>query len=217
MAASRARASAVPTGCEAGGGWGRKLLPFRQPAPDPQPGALRARAVRHPRAAVTKPAQGQPAAPCAPRAPARRDGAAGCGRRRGARAAPARGRAAAAPPPPRRPAAAGRARARGRAASASPGARGQDEGEQLQQVERRRAGQPQPAQCRRCVHEQRRRHAAQRPRRLRRRQVEDLAVRGQDGGAPHPRDHGRRLGQLQAERRARGAGFWAWQENRRGD
>ncbi len=75
---------------------------------------------------------------------------------------------------------------------------GQDEGEQLQQIERRHDAQAEAAECRGCVDQQRRRQATQAGGGFRGRQQQQLAVGGEDCGAAVAGYDGRRVGQRNA-------------------
>ena len=83
------------------------------------------------------------------------------------------------------------------------GARGQREGEQLQQIECRHAAQTEAAECRRRMHQQRRRQAAQKGGGFRRGQQQQLTVGGEDRGAAVSGYDGRRVGQDNARHGSR--------------
>ena len=83
------------------------------------------------------------------------------------------------------------------------GARGQGEGEQLQQIECRHAAQAEAAEGRRRVHQQRRRQATQMGGGFRGRQQQQLAIGGEDRGAAVSGYDGRRVGQGNARHGSR--------------
>ena len=201
MAARRARASAGDR-MRGGRRQRRHLLPFRQPAPDPQRLGRRAGAgcAAAPRRTHRRPApaglaharcqrrrlaverRARPAASRASSASAR-SGSSDAG---GLQAAAdvdiqRQGKAARRRAPPRAPAARRRTVPAGR-------------GRALRAAE--------PAQRGRRMHQQRRRQGPQQPRRLVGRQRQQFAVRRENGGAAHPGHNRRRHGQQDAGSKA---------------